>query len=422
MARKPKRNILTGIEIGTSTIKVVMGEFQRDDVLAIVGTGQAPSLHVQKGEILDADKVLSQLARAVNAAESTSGLVIDGPIFLATTGAHIRSVVAVGRTMIQGAGRTVSDDDIVTAVQGARSYGLPPDQQVIHTCERCFQVDDGIRLQSANGRVGDWLAAEVLLIVGQHQPLETACALVHELMNARAKDIAFSAVADCFAAFGPGDAEQGQLLVDIGAGVTEYAVFQGNGCFHAGQITVGCDHLANDLAIGLHLSPARGKALVRELAGHGCSALVRRDGRDRTVDIRTGAGTCREVPCVSLEEIAQLRLGELFQAIREDLLRNHALGCVGGRVKLCGGGALIPGITQLAHKILGLPADVIKPRLLSGQEDILNAPHYMTPVGLIRWGRFVQDIEGSGHAASLGGQLWQEFRRLLRLTRESFRL
>jgi cell division protein FtsA len=421
MARKPKRRILTGIEIGTSTVKVVMGEFLPDDVLAITGVGQAPSLHVQKGEVLDVEKVLAQLARAVSAAENASGQAIDGPIFLAATGAHIRSVVTVGRTMVQGHGHTVTEEDVVTAVQAGRSYTLPPDQKKMHTWERSFQVDDGGKVTNALGRVGDWLAAEVLLIVGEHSPLETLCTMVQDLMGCRARDIAFSGVADCFAAFGPEDAEQGHLLVDIGAGVTEFVVFQGNGCYDAGLVTVGCDHIANDLAIALRLPQARCKALVRDMAELGCSAAVSPGGQERTIEVRTGPGSGRRVPCSSIEKVVELRLGEVFEVIRDELERHHAMGHVGGGVRLCGGGALIPGVEALARTVLGMPAEIARPRLLSGQQDILTAPHYMTPIGLLRWGRMVLDIDGEGSPGTVRQQVLREVSRLTGIVRESLK-
>jgi len=422
MARKPKRHILTGIEIGTSTIKVVMGEFLPDGVLAITGVGQAPSLHVQKGEVLDVEGVRDQLARAVSAAENASGQDIKGPIFLAATGAHIRSMVTVGRTMVQGQGHRVTEEDVVTAVQAARGYTLPPDQRKMHTWERSFQVDAGAQVTNALGRTGDWLAAEVLLVVGEHGPLETLCSMVQDLMGFRARDIAFSGVADCFAAFGPEDAEQGHLLIDIGAGVTEFVVFQGNGCYDAGLITIGCDHIANDLAIALRLPLARCKALVRDMREMGCSAGVSPHGEDRTVDIRTGPGGGRRVPCSSLEKVVELRLGEVFEIIRDQLDRHHDLERIGGGARLCGGGALIPGIDALARTVLGMPAQIATPRLLSGQQDILTAPHYMTPIGLLRWGRMVMDIDGEGNPVSVRQQVLREMGLLTGILKDSLRL
>ncbi len=420
MPRKPKRRIITGIEIGTSTIKVVMGEFLPDDVLAIVGAGQAPSLQVQKGDILDVEVVLNQLARAVTAAENASGLTIRDPIFVAVTGAHIRPVVAVGRTMIQGPGHTVTEEDVVTAVQGARSYGLPPDQKSLHTWERSFQVDDGARVPNAIGRVGDWLSSEVLLIVGQHGPLETTCTMINDLMGFRARDVAFSGVADCFAAFSAEDAQEGHVLIDIGAGVTEFVVFRGNGCYNAGQVTIGCDHIANDLAIGLRLPQPRCKALLRDLTELGCTAVGSPDGHERSIDIRSGPGKDRRVPCASIETILRLRLSELFEVIREHLERHEALDRISD-VCLCGGGAMIPGIADLAYSVLDRPAKVVRPRLLSGQQEILNAPNYMTPVGLIRWGRLMLEIDGEAEAPTLRRQFLAEARRFAGMVRESFK-
>lgn len=422
MARKPKRRILTGIEIGTSTIKVVMGEFRPDDMLSIVGVGHAPSQHVQKGDVLDVEAVLAQLARAVNEAENTSGLVIDGPIFVAATGAHIRPVIAIGRTLIQGPGHTVTEEDVVTAVQCARSYSLPPDQKILHTWDRSFQVDDGPKVSNALGRVGDCLTTEVLLIVGQHSPLETTCSMIQDLMGCRARDIAFSGVADCFAAFGPEDAELGHLLIDIGAGVTEFVVFQGNGCYDAGQITVGCDHVANDLSVGLHLPQARCKLLVRNLADERCSVALPSEDRQRLIEIRTGPGSGRRVPSASIEKIMALRLGELFQMIRDQLDRHHALDRIGGGVRLCGGGALIPGVETLARNVFGMPTEIARPRQLCGSPDILNAPHYMTPVGLIRWGRLMLEIDGEEQVPTWRQQFRLEARRFVGIFKESFTL
>jgi len=127
------------------------------------------------------------------------------------------------------------------------------------------------------------------------------------------------------------------------------------------------------------------------------------------------------VPCASIETILQLRLSELFEVIREHLERHQALDRIGGGVCLCGGGAMIPGIAELARSVLGMPAKVVRPRLLSGQQEILNAPNYMTPVGLIRWGRLMLEIDGEAEAPTLRRQFVAEARRFAGMVRESFK-
>ena len=421
MAKK-RREILTGIEIGTSTVKVVMGEFLPDDVLAIVGVGEAPSLRVSKGEIEEADVVGEQLKRAVRAAETASGMEIDGEIFLAVSGGHVKIVNSIGNTLVQSSDRRICEEDVINAAQAARGYTLPPDKQVLHSCERGYKIDENREVTNAIGIVGSKLEADVQIVYGQHNRLETNCRLLADVMGYAATDIAFSGVASAFAAFDDTDRSKGGLLIDIGAGVTEYVVFSGNGCYHCGQVTIGCDQIANDLSVGLQVPIVTGRAILRDMGEVACSAIMNPDGRARIMTVEGISKKPRQIPRSSIEHIVELRLRELFEVIRADLTKHHALERVGGLVKLCGGGALIPDLDRLANDVFRRPAVVARPLLLSGKEDILNSPLYFTPVGLIRWGKLILEIEEEGDVDdSLGRSLLRDARSMVRLVRDALR-
>lgn len=419
MGRRASRNILTGIEIGTTTIKVVMGEFLPDDVLALVGYGAAPSLKVVKGEVVDADVVREQLERAVLQAEQASGLEITGDIFLAVTGSHIQTVNSVGSTLIHHADRRIREEDAAVAAKSAHGYQLPPDRQVLHYCDRFYRIDDHREVLNAAGLAGARLEADVHLIYGRHNRLETACGMVADVMGYPATDIAFSGVAGAFAAFAPEDVEKGSLLIDIGAGVTEYIVFQGAGCFHSGQVTIGCEHLANDIAVGLNLPHAKARSILREFAQLG-SCVMTPDGRNRVMEIEVLGHKPRRVPVSSMERILELRLQELFEVILADLERHNAQERIGGGVKIAGGGALLPDITRLAQHVMHMPVTIAKPRLLSGKEEIISSPAMVTPVGLLRWGRLALQI-AEPREVSFWSQFGNDLRRLWSLMRDSFR-
>jgi len=195
-----------------------------------------------------------------------------------------------------------------------------------------------------------------------------------------------------FAVLGPEDTDKGAVVIDLGEGVTEYIVVNGTTCQHSGQLTVGCEHIVNDLAIGLKLSMKQARAVLHGLGDIG-SAVRTNDRRGRIFEVADGGGRSRRIPVSSIEYIIQLRLTELFDHVRRDLEENNAYGRIGGSVRLCGGGALIPGVEQVAHTVLGLPVEIARARAISGQEEILRSPRFMAPIGMIRWGRAKLDQE-----------------------------
>lgn len=415
---KQKPQVLTGIEIGTSTIKVVMGAVLPDDEISIVGSAEIPSLKVVKGEVVDADVVQEQLERALAAAERDSGMEI-GPTFLAVSGAHIRTVNSVGSTMITSPGRKIMENDIVTAGRNAHACTLPPDRKVLHYFDRSYWVDGSREVVNPQGLVGTKLEADVHIVFGQHNRLETNCRMVADVMSYPAMDVAFSPVAAGYATFSTEEAEKGGLLIDIGAGVTEYIVFHGPGCCHSGQLTVGCDHITNDLAIGLRLPSARCRKILHDLGDFG-SSVMNPDGRSRLMAVDNLTQGVRHIPISTIEQIIELRVQELFETILRDLEKHNAMRRVACGVRLSGGGAYIPDIDRLAQHIFKMPVTIAKPHLLSGEQDVLNCPRFITALGLVRWGKLMLDI-GDPQPAPVWRQFRLDAQKAWQVLRRSFR-
>ncbi len=400
---KQKRQVLTGVEIGTSSIKVVMGTPLPDDEISILGSAHLPSLKVVKGEVVDAHVVQEQLERALAAAEHASGVDIED-VFLALTGAHIRGINSVGSTMVRSTDRKITEDTVVAAVRNAHAYNLPPDQKVLHYFDRFYCIDDSREVTNPLGLVGTKLAADVHIVFGQLNRLETNCRMVADVVSYPAADVAFSAVAGGFAAFSQDEMEKGGLLIDIGAGVTEYIFLHGPGCLHSGQVAVGCDHVANDLSIGLRLPIPRCRKLLHELDQFG-SAVMEPDGRARLMAVGNLGKKVRHIPVSTVEQIIELRLQELFEAILADLQKHGVADRIGSGVRLAGGGARISGIHRLAQHVFRMPVATAKPHLFSGEEDVVSAPEFVTPLGLVRWGKLMLDISDPPPLP-----LWQQLR------------
>ena len=407
MARR-KRKILTGVEIGSSAIKVAMGEFQSGEVLGIVGVGEVPSLKVVKGDITDATIVHEQLMQALAAAEKSSGAEIDR-VFLAVTGGTIRTVNSPGWTAIARPDRRVLEEDLVVAHANAKGYALTPDKRVLHHLDRRYLLDGNREVTSPIGLVGGRLDAEIHIVYGQHNNIETVCRMLNDVMGYPASDVAFSGIASGFGVLPPDEMEKGVLVVDIGAGVTEYVVFYGAGVYHSGQVTVGCDHIANDLAIGLRLPIPRCRQLLLKLESMGASAEMTPDGRARPLAVDAVGRAPRNIPLSAAEQIIELRVSELFQIILEDVRHNKALSRIAVGVVLCGGGAQVHGVERLARRVFDMNVTVGSPYLLSGRQELANSPRYATPIGLIRWGRLSMAIADS--EPSVAEQTWREFRR-----------
>ena len=416
---KRNREILTGVEIGTNTIKVVMGEFsQQGDVLSIVGAAEIPSLQkVVKGAVVDAAVVQEQLARTLSVAEKASALGIQD-VFLAVTGGHVEGTNSIGSTVIRSPDGKIRQEDVDTAGANARACPLPPDKDVVHDLERRYVVDGNREVVNPVGLVGNRLEADVHIIYGDRNSMQTNCRLLEDVMGYPARGVAFSGVADAHAAFASEDVERGGLLVDLGAGVTEYVVFHGTGCFHSGQFTIGCDHISNDLSLALHLPVPKCRRILHDLGQFG-SAVPKPDGRGRLMEVEVVGRPPRRVPISTVEQVIELRLRELFEIIAADLRSNDVLSRIGSGLTLCGGGALIPGIDGLARQVFDMPVRIGRPQLLSGKQDILSAPSFMTPVGLIRWGKAALD-EGR-QDPGFWDQVRGDARRVWRLTAGAFR-
>lgn len=412
-----KRQILTGVEIGTSTIKVVMGEMLAHDVISVVGMGTAPALRVVKGEVCDVNVVQEQLERALAMAEQASGMDITD-IFLAISGAHVHTVNSIGSTIVSSPDRRIGEDDVVAAARNAHAYNIPPDRKVLHYFDRYYRVDGTREVINPLGLVGTKLEADVHIVYGQHNRIETNCSMIAEVVGYPATDVAFSCVAAGLAAFSPEETEKGALLIDIGAGVTEYAVFQGTGCFHSGQVTVGCEHIVNDLALGLRLPAPKCRKILHDLGDFG-SAAMDPDGRARLMAVETLPQVTRHIPVSTIEQVIELRVQELMDVILADLRTHDALARIGRGAFLCGGGARVPGIDRLARHVLQMPVSIAKPRLFSGEQDLLDSPEYVAPVGLLRWGKLMLEI-GPNTGKSFWDQLWAEAARLLKLVWKSF--
>jgi cell division protein FtsA len=235
-----------------------------------------------------------------------------------------------------------------------------------------------------------------------------------------ADDLSFSPIADFYALRSPDDpdAREGMLIIDFGAGVTEYVVFYDGGCMHSGQITVGCDHVANDLSLGLGISIGEARELFRTHAEVGCDPA--KTGEVLKLPATLGHDP-RQLRRGAVETIIDLRLRELFSLIRDELLAAGVLGLVGRRIELCGGGANLPGLTNLVREIFGIPCRVGLPGNVAGLPSEIATPQWVTPIGLLIVGNELRKVEQTG-SLPLTRQLAHDAAQFFSLCRKAFKI
>ncbi len=391
MARKPTE-VLTGIEIGTSAIKVCAGHPLGDGSISIIGVDETPCVNkVVKGEVQDVELIKELLEDTLNRVEEATGCGI-GKAYLAITGAHIASVNAQGGVPIQAEDRKITNDDIVNATRNARGYRLPIDQISINSCQRAYLIDGERPMSQPLGMVAGTLTADIHFIYGNYNNVQTSCNLVDEVLGFPATDIAFAGIADMYGLALETEPNSGVLVVDIGAGVTEYVVYYEEGCMHSGQVTIGCEQLANDLSIGLRLPIPKAREVLRSNG----SAMRRAEGGVRHVKVQTGlAHPPRTFKESTIQTIIETRLLELFQIVRDDLAEHRMLELLSNGVVLCGGGALIPHIAELAASFFAVPARIGQPGNVTGAESEIQSPRYVTPIGLLHLGYQLREMEKS---------------------------
>ncbi|RME90350.1 MAG: cell division protein FtsA [Verrucomicrobia bacterium] len=377
---KPSHHIIVGLELGTSKICVVVGALSHEGVLNIIAVGQHKSRGVRKGEIVDHDLASEDVREALRQAEEMAELRIRS-VYLGVTGAHIKGFTNRGRHHLPPPERQVTEADIEDVGHNACALGLPAEREVLHVFRQHYVLDGRGGILNPIGLTGEVLELDVHVIHGHSERLKTPINLVRQA-QIDIEEVVFNGIGSSLAVLTPQQKDLGALVIDLGAGATEYVVYAGRVVRHSGVLAVGGDHVTNDLAYGLRLSQSHAEQLKVE---HG-AALMAPEVRGRTLALQANGLESDTVSLENLHRIMSLRLRETLDIIAEDVDRTGLLSFLRAGVVLCGGGARIPGICQLAQEVFGLPATVATCRDLGGQAASLDQPEFATGIGLVRFG------------------------------------
>src|SRR6266496_5884444 len=378
-------SIIVGLEIGTSKVCAVVGEVSDDGALNIVGLGQARSRGVRKGEIVNAATAEEDVRQAIVEAEQMADVEIRS-VYLGVTGGHIRGFNNRGVHPVVSADREISEDDVQDVVRNAKAINLPAENSVLHAIRQHFLVDGQDSIINPVGMLGARLEVDVHVVHGHLNRLQNAIRVVKG-MQLEVEEVVFNGLASSLALLSNEQKELGALVIDIGGGTTDYAVYAGGVIKHTGVLAVGGDHVSNDLAYGLKVSLGRAEQLKVD---HGAARVTDAD-KGSTLSHQDEHGLpLKTVNLEHLRRITGLRLEETFELIETQLAQAGLLDYLRAGVVLCGGGARVPGIQQLAEDVFQLPTQLGKTNSVSGLKSALEQPEFATAIGLAKFGSFQQ--------------------------------
>ena len=381
-----KSKIYAGLEIGTSTICVVVGEVLGNGSIKILGVGQAPSRGVRKGEIVDFETAQTCLNDALVEAEEKSDVEISN-VYLAVSGSHIESLCSKGSIRIPEVDgvNEITEEDLDEVREIARDIKLPPENVFLHSIIRDYYVDGQEKVQNPVGRQGQVVEADYHIIHGIKTRLQNTIRCVREI-PINVEEVVFSPIAAAQVMLKRDDKDRGALLIDIGGGVTDYVMYSGGSVAQSGCIGVGGDHITNDIAVVMKIPLTRSEKLKID---HG-SALPESDEDSSIVldddPLKSGLEIDKEL----LNQIINARATEIFEQLKGRITKHDNLDTLGAGVFLTGGASKLKDIDKLAEDILGLPVSLARISSMSGASAPFENPQLATAMGLIRYAQMIE--------------------------------
>ncbi|MBI2083629.1 MAG: cell division protein FtsA [Deltaproteobacteria bacterium] len=371
-------DIIVGLDIGTTKISAIVAE-KGEDGVDIIGIGTTPSRGLRKGVVINIESTVDSIRRAVEEAEIMCGRKID-TIYTGIAGGHIRGINSHGIVALKD--REVKSSDLVRVFDAAQAVAIPLDREVIHVIPQEFVVDEQDGIKDPVGMSGVRLEAKVHIVTAAVTSAENIVKCCNRA-GLEVKDIILEQLASAESTLSPEEKELGVALIDIGGGTTDLAIFSGGSLVHTAVLSIGGNHITNDLAIGLR-TPFVEAEKVKLRYGCALSSMVQ---KEETIEVSSmGGGADRILSRQILTEIIEPRVEEVFSLIRQEIVKSGYEDLISSGVVLTGGSALMEGMPELAEQVFSSHVRRGVPRGIGGLVEVVKSPLYATGVGLVLYG------------------------------------
>ena len=379
MAKKPNKDLMVGIDIGTSKVVAIVGESTGDNQINIIGLGSHISNGLKRGVVVNIESTVQSIQRAVEAAELMAGCQIYSA-FTGIAGSHIRSINSHGIVAIRD--HEVTQFDVDRVIDAAKAVAIPADQKILHILPQEFIIDHQDSIREPIGMSGVRLEAKVHIVTGAVSAAQNIVKCLKKC-GLTASDIVLEQFASSYSILTEDEKELGVCMVDIGGGTTDIAIFADGAIRHTAVIPIAGDQVTNDIAIALR-TPTRNAEEIK--LKYAC-ALQELADSSQMIDIpsigdRPGKHLSKRV----LAEVVEARYEELFALVAAEIRRSGLESSLAAGVVLTGGASKVEGAAELAERVFKMSVRIGTPQRITGLPEVIDNPIYATGVGLLIYG------------------------------------
>jgi cell division protein FtsA len=373
--------LVAGLDIGTSKIAVIVAEVDQYGHLNVIGVGNSSSEGLKRGNVINIEKTVQAIRKATQEAELMAGTHIDS-VYVGIAGDHIQGINSRGVVAISNSDNEITYNDISRVIDAAKAVALPTNCEIIHILPQEFIVDKQGGIKDPIGMSGIRLEAEVHIVVGGITYAQNIYKSVTKA-GINVRDIVLEPLASSYSVLGKDEKEQGVVLIDIGGGTTDIAMFFEGSIRHTASVALGGINVTSDIALGLR-TPIEQAEEIKIKYGIALQSKV----EDEMISVPgIGGRPAREISRSVLAAIIQPRMEEILSLALSEIERSDYFDLMSAGVVLTGGGALLEGTVELSEEIFNMPAKLGVPLGFGGGlADSARNPIYSTGVGLVMYG------------------------------------
>ena len=377
---KDNKNLIVGLDIGTSKIVAIVSEVTPEGTLNVIGLGTQPSRGLKKGVVVNIEATMASIQRVLEEAELMADCKIS-EVYTGIAGSHIRGFNSHGMVAIKE--KEVTQADIDRVIETAKAIAIPNDQQILHVLPQEFIIDGQEDVKEPLGMSGVRLEVKVHIVTGAVSAAENITKCVRRC-GLEVRDLILQPLASALAVLSDDEKELGVCLIDIGGGTTDIAVFTGGSIRHTAVIPIAGDQVTNDIAMALRTPTKEAEDLKRSF---GC-ALKQLASASEIIEVPgVGERGPRQLSRQTLAEVIEPRIEELFALVQANLRQSGFEELISSGIVLTGGSSVMKGMVELGEEIFHMPVRVGAPSYMGGLADVIRNPRYSTAVGLLLEGR-----------------------------------
>ena len=405
MSKRGDKNLIVGLDIGTSKVVAIVGEINEDGDIEVVGIGSHPSRGLKKGVVVNIESTVHSIQRAVEEAELMAGCDIHS-VYTGIAGSHVRSLNSHGIVGIRDS--EVSQGDVDRVIDAARAVAIPADQKILHILPQEYVIDGQEGIREPVGMSGVRLEAKVHMVTGAESAAQNIVKCVQRC-GLEVDDIVLEQLASSYSVLTEDEKELGSCIVDIGGGTTDIAVFLHGAIQHTAVIPIAGDQVTNDIAVSMRTPTQYAEEIKIKYA----CALSQLANPDETIEVPSvGDRPPRRLARQTLAEIVEPRYEELYALIREELRRSGFEELIAAGIVITGGSAKMEGAVELAEEVFHMPVRLGSPQYVEGLKEVIRNPIHATGVGLLLYGHesIMQRGRRSTPVTNSIGDVWGRMR------------